>query len=49
MPLVVLLILSLFGIALLLGAATYESVVMAPNYAREIPASVDTARAFLQA
>ena len=49
MALVVLLILALFGIALLLGAAAYESVVMAPNYAHEIPTSVDTARAFLRA
>ncbi len=49
MPIVLLLILALLGIALLLGGAAYEAVVMAPNYEREIPASVDTARAFFQA
>ena len=49
MPLLLLLILALLGIALLLGAAAYESVVMAPNYESEIPNSVDTARSFFRA
>jgi hypothetical protein len=40
--------LALLGIALLLGATVYESVVMAPNYEREIPASVEAARQFLK-
>lgn len=40
--------LALLGVALLLGATLYESVVMAPNYEREIPASVEAARQFLK-
>ena len=40
--------LALLGIALLLGATVYESVVMAPNYERNIPASVQAARQFLK-
>jgi Anthrone oxygenase len=40
--------LALVGLALLLGATLYESVVMAPNYEREIPASIDLARQFLK-
>ena len=40
--------LALFGLALLLGATVYESVVMAPNYERDIPASIDLARQFLK-
>ena len=40
--------LALLGIALLLGATVYESVVMAPNYERDIPASVEAARQFLK-
>jgi hypothetical protein len=43
----VLLVLALLAIALLLGATVYESVVMAPNYERDIPDSINTARAFL--
>ncbi|HXF24110.1 MAG TPA: hypothetical protein VN602_06305 [Gemmatimonadaceae bacterium] len=40
--------LALLGVALLLGATAYESVVMAPNYEREIPPSIDLARQFLK-
>lgn len=40
--------LALFGLALLLGATLYESVVMAPNYERDVPASIDLARQFLR-
>jgi hypothetical protein len=40
--------LALFGLALLLGATIYESVVMAPNYERDIPTSVELARQFLK-
>jgi hypothetical protein len=43
----VLLTLGLVELALLLGACAYESVVMAPNYERDVPASIDTARQFL--
>jgi hypothetical protein len=39
--------LSLLGLALLLGATIYESVVMAPNYERDIPHSLGLARQFL--
>jgi hypothetical protein len=39
--------LTLFGLALLLGATAYESVVMAPNYEANIPTSIDLARRFL--
>lgn len=39
--------LGLLGLALLLGATAYESVVMAPNYEREIPDSILLARQFL--
>jgi hypothetical protein len=40
--------LALLGLALLLGATVYESVVMAPNYERAIPASIELARQFLK-
>lgn len=40
--------LALIGVALLLGACAYESVVMAPNFEREIPASIEAARQFLK-
>lgn len=40
--------LAVLGLALLLGATIYESVVMAPNYERAIPASIDLARQFLK-
>jgi uncharacterized membrane protein len=39
--------LALLGLTLLLGATAYESVVMAPNYERDIPDSLSTARRFL--
>lgn len=39
---------ALLGLALLLGATAYESVVMAPNYERDIPASLALARQFLK-
>lgn len=39
--------LALLGLALLLGATAYESVVMAPNYERDIPDSILRARDFL--
>jgi hypothetical protein len=35
-------------LALLLGATVYETIVMAPNYERDIPASIDLARQFLR-
>lgn len=35
--------------ALLFGASVYESVVMAPNYERDVPASIEAARGFLVA
>jgi hypothetical protein len=35
-------------VALLLGATIYEAVVMAPNYERDIPDSIDLARRFLK-
>ena len=40
--------LALLGVALLLGATIYESVVMAPNYGRDIPTSIELARQFLK-
>jgi uncharacterized membrane protein len=40
--------LALVGIASLLGATIYEAVVMAPNYERDIPTSIDLARRFLR-
>jgi hypothetical protein len=40
--------LALLGPALLLGATLYESVVMAPNYQRDVPTSIALARQFLQ-
>jgi hypothetical protein len=40
--------LALLGLALLLGASAYESVVMAPNYERDIPSSLELARQFLK-
>ena len=39
--------LALLGLTLLLGATAYESVVMAPNYERDIPTSLGIARQFL--
>jgi hypothetical protein len=45
---IVLSALALLGLALLLGATVYESVVMAPNYERDIPASLAIAREFLK-
>ncbi len=39
---------SLFGLSMLFGATVYESVVMAPNYERDIPASITLARQFLK-
>lgn len=39
--------LGLLGLALLLGATLYESVVMAPNFERDVPASIAIARQFL--
>lgn len=39
---------ALLGLTLLLGATVYESVVMAPNYERDIPDSLGIARRFLQ-
>jgi len=45
----VLLTLALVAVALLLGASVYESVVMAPNYEHDVPASVEAARRFLVA
>jgi hypothetical protein len=45
----ILLTLALVAVALLLGASVYESVVMAPNYDRDVPASVEAARRFLVA
>jgi hypothetical protein len=39
---------ALLGLALLLGATVYESVVMAPNYRCDVPASIDAARRFLK-
>lgn len=43
------LIAALLGLSLLLGATVYESVVMAPNYERDVPASIETAREFMTA
>jgi hypothetical protein len=43
-----LLTLALLGLASLLGATLYESVVMAPNYERDVPTSIDVARQFLK-
>jgi len=40
-------VLALIAVALLLGATWYEAVVMAPNYQRDIPASILVARQFL--
>jgi hypothetical protein len=40
--------LALLGLALLLGATLYESVVMAPNFERDIPTSIELARQFLK-
>jgi hypothetical protein len=40
--------LALLGLALLLGATLYESVVMAPNYERDVPTSLELARRFFQ-
>jgi uncharacterized membrane protein len=41
-------VVALLGLALLLGATVYESVVMAPNYRCDVPASIDAARRFLK-
>jgi hypothetical protein len=40
--------LALLAVALLPGATCYEAVVMAPNYERDVPSSLDLARRFLQ-
>lgn len=40
-------VLALIAVALLLGATWYETVVMAPNYQRDIPGSIIVARQFL--
>lgn len=40
-------VVALLAVALLLGATWYEAVVMAPNYARDVPASIVIARQFL--
>lgn len=40
-------VLALFAVALLLGATWYETVVMAPNYERDVPASILLARQLL--
>jgi predicted exporter len=40
--------LALLAVALLLGATWYEAVVMAPNYERDIPNSLELARQFMQ-
>jgi hypothetical protein len=47
MPAHILATLALLGLALLLGATLYESVVMAPNFERDVPASIAVARQFL--
>ena len=39
---------TLFGVALLLGGTIDEAVVMAPNYERDIPDSIEIARRFLR-
>jgi len=41
-------IFALLGLALLFGATIYESVIMAPNYERDIPSSIELARQFLR-
>jgi uncharacterized membrane protein len=38
--------LAVIGLGMLLGAAAYESVVMAPNYAARVPVSLEHIRAF---
>jgi len=43
-----LLTLAIVALALLFGATVYESVVMAPNFERDIPDSIALARRFLQ-
>lgn len=40
-------VLTLIAVALLLGATWYETVVMAPNYERDVPGSIVLARQFL--
>lgn len=40
-------VLTLIAVALLLGATWYETVVMAPNYERDVPGSILLARQFL--
>ena len=40
--------LAVVAVALLLGATWYETVVMAPNYERDVPGSLSLARQFLQ-
>lgn len=40
-------VLALFAVSLLLGATWYETVVMAPNYERDVPGSIAIARQFL--
>lgn len=44
----ILLTLALVDIALLLGGCVYESVVVAPNFERDVPASIEQARQFFQ-
>ena len=43
----VLLTLALVVVALLPGPSVYESVVMAPNFAHDIPGSIEATRPFL--
>src|SRR5262245_2632798 len=40
--------LAIVSLALLIGATAYESIVIAPNFEREIPGSITAARQFLQ-
>lgn len=41
--------LAVIGLGLLMGAAAYESVVMAPNYAARVPESLEHLRGFFVA
>jgi uncharacterized membrane protein len=38
---------AIIALGMLLGACTYESVVMAPNYAAQVPESLQHARSFM--
>lgn len=38
--------LAIIGLGMLLGAGAYESIVMAPNYAAQVPESLEHARSF---